>query len=107
MAIIATWNLGNLFRPGGDFGPKTNAVYDAKLDGLARVIDAIVPDVLAVEEVGDRDALSDLVIASTSTGTSTPQASSRSATRSASASSRASRSPTPKTSAPSRPAWRR
>ena len=53
MAIIATWNLENLFRPGGDFGPKTNAVYDAKLDGLARVIDAIVPDVLAVEEVGD------------------------------------------------------
>jgi hypothetical protein len=24
MAIIATWNLENLFRPGGDFGPNTN-----------------------------------------------------------------------------------
>jgi hypothetical protein len=61
MAIIATWNLENLFRPGGDFGPKTRPIYDAKLDGLARVIDAIGPDVLAVEEVGDPDALSDLV----------------------------------------------
>jgi predicted extracellular nuclease len=61
MAVIATWNLENLFRPGSDFGPKTNAVYDAKLDALARVIDAIGPDVLAVEEVGDTKALADLV----------------------------------------------
>jgi hypothetical protein len=43
MAIIATWNLENLFRPGGDFVPKTNAVYETKLDGLARVIEAIAP----------------------------------------------------------------
>ena len=61
MAIIAIWNLENLFRPGGDFGPKTSAVYDAKLDGLVRVVDAIGPDVLAVEEVGDPNALADLV----------------------------------------------
>jgi len=61
MAVIATWNLENLFRPGSDFGPRTKAVYDAKLDGLARVIDAIGPDVLAVEEVGDPAALADLV----------------------------------------------
>ena len=45
----------------GDFGPRTKAVYDAKLGGLATVIGAIAPDVLAVEEVGDPDALSELV----------------------------------------------
>src|SRR5919198_2395130 len=61
MAVIATWNLENLFRPGGDFGPKAKAVYDAKLAGLASVIEAISPDVLAVEEVGDPDASGDLV----------------------------------------------
>ena len=61
MAVIATWNLENLFRPGADFGPRTTSVYDAKLAGLARIIDAIGPDVLAVEEVGDPDALGDLV----------------------------------------------
>jgi hypothetical protein len=47
--------------PGRDFGPKTDAVYDAMLDRLARAIAAIGPDVLAVEEVGDPEALGDLV----------------------------------------------
>lgn len=49
-----------MFRPGGKFGPKTKDVYDAKLTGLARVIDAMAPDVLAVDEVGDPEALEGL-----------------------------------------------
>jgi endonuclease/exonuclease/phosphatase family protein len=60
MVVVATWNLENLFRPDSDFGPKTEDVYETKLSGLARVIGAMQPDVLAVEEVGDPDALADL-----------------------------------------------
>jgi endonuclease/exonuclease/phosphatase family metal-dependent hydrolase len=58
---VATWNLENLFRPGSEFGPTDQATYEAKLDGLASVIGQLAPDVLAVEEVGDPDALADLV----------------------------------------------
>jgi|1186.fasta_scaffold65928_2 endonuclease/exonuclease/phosphatase family metal-dependent hydrolase len=58
---VATWNLENLFRPGSEFGPRDQATYETKLDGLATVIGRIAPDVLAVEEVGDPDALADLV----------------------------------------------
>ena len=61
LVVVATWNLENLFRPNSEFGPKTEAVYDQKLDALAAVIEAMKPDVLAVEEVGDPEALSDLV----------------------------------------------
>jgi endonuclease/exonuclease/phosphatase family metal-dependent hydrolase len=61
VVVLATWNLENLFRPGGDFGPRTRAAYDAKLAGLARVIGEMRPDVLAVQEVGDPLALGDLV----------------------------------------------
>ena len=62
MSTIATWNLENLFRPGTEFGPSDAATYDAKLTGLAAVIDGLAPDVLAVQEVGDPDALADLVV---------------------------------------------
>jgi endonuclease/exonuclease/phosphatase family metal-dependent hydrolase len=58
--IVATWNLENLYLPGGEFGPRDQAAYDAKLDALARTIDAVRPDVLAVQEVGDPAALDDL-----------------------------------------------
>jgi endonuclease/exonuclease/phosphatase family metal-dependent hydrolase len=61
MITVATWNLENLFRPGTEFGPADAATYDAKLAGLAAVIDRLAPDVLAVQEVGDPDALADLV----------------------------------------------
>ena len=57
---IGTWNLENLFRPGGPAGPTTQAAYDAKLDALATTITALDPDVLAVQEIGDPDALDDL-----------------------------------------------
>ena len=57
---IGTWNLENLFQPGGDAGPRTDAAYEAKLDALAAVIRQLAPDVLAVQEVGDPTALVDL-----------------------------------------------
>jgi endonuclease/exonuclease/phosphatase family metal-dependent hydrolase len=58
---VGTWNLENLFRPGSSFGPKDKVVYDEKLAALAARINAIAPDVLGVQEVGDPDALADLV----------------------------------------------
>jgi endonuclease/exonuclease/phosphatase family metal-dependent hydrolase len=61
MTIIGTWNLENLFRPGGPFGPKDDATYEAKLAALAATITSSAPDVLGVQEVGDPDALDDLV----------------------------------------------
>ena len=62
MARIATWNLENLFRPGGGSGaPTTAAAYAAKLAALAGTIGRLDPDVLAVQEVGDPAALQDLV----------------------------------------------
>jgi endonuclease/exonuclease/phosphatase family metal-dependent hydrolase len=61
MLAVATWTLENLYRPGGAFGPKTQALYDDKLDQLAATITSIAPDVLAVQEVGQPAALADLV----------------------------------------------
>ncbi|QWZ09734.1 endonuclease/exonuclease/phosphatase family protein [Nocardioides panacis] len=62
MARVATWNLENLFRPGGGSGaPTTTAAYDAKLTALAGTIGRLDADVLAVQEVGDPAALQDLV----------------------------------------------
>ncbi len=58
--VVATWNLENLFRPGSDDGPGDEQTYEAKLTELARVIGEIAPDVLAVQEVGDPEALEDL-----------------------------------------------
>jgi endonuclease/exonuclease/phosphatase family metal-dependent hydrolase len=58
--VVATWNLENLFRPGGEAGPSDEQQYEAKLAELARVIGEIDPEVLAVQEVGDLDAFEDL-----------------------------------------------
>ncbi|TYK46876.1 endonuclease/exonuclease/phosphatase family protein [Actinomadura decatromicini] len=60
MTVVGTWNIENFFKPGGDFGPKDKAAYDAKLAGLAATIRTSGADVLAVEEVGDPDALAEL-----------------------------------------------
>ena len=57
---IATWNLENLFEPPSEFGPKTDAEYDAKLVALAGAITRMDPHVLAVQEVGDPAALQEL-----------------------------------------------
>jgi endonuclease/exonuclease/phosphatase family metal-dependent hydrolase len=59
--IVATWNLENLFRPGTEYGPTSEEVYDEKLATLARVITEMDPDVLAVQEVGSSEASQDLV----------------------------------------------
>src|SRR2546428_2534148 len=61
MFKVMTWNLENLFRPGGPSGPADPDVYKAKLHGLAATINGQAPDVLAVQEIGDPDALADLV----------------------------------------------
>jgi hypothetical protein len=62
MTRIGTWNLQNLFRPGGGSGsPGDEDAYSAKLDALARTISGLEPDVLAIQEVGDPAALQDLV----------------------------------------------
>jgi endonuclease/exonuclease/phosphatase family metal-dependent hydrolase len=58
--VAGTWNLENLFRPGGEAGPSDEQQYEAKLTELARVIGEINPDALAVQEVGDLEALDDL-----------------------------------------------
>jgi endonuclease/exonuclease/phosphatase family metal-dependent hydrolase len=58
---VGTWNLENLFRPGNTAGPPDDATYQAKLAGLAARIDELAPDVLGVEEIGEPEALADLV----------------------------------------------
>ncbi|MEP9384015.1 endonuclease/exonuclease/phosphatase family protein [Nocardioides cheoyonin] len=60
MVTIGTWNLENLYRPGGD-GPTTQEAYDAKLATLVDTIKAHAPDVLAVQEVGQPAAFTDLL----------------------------------------------
>ncbi|RRQ26236.1 endonuclease [Rhodococcus sp. Eu-32] len=57
MVRIATWNVENLFLPGEDSGPRSDADFDAKADALAAVIDVMNLDVLAVQEIGSREAL--------------------------------------------------
>ncbi|MGW4336659.1 endonuclease/exonuclease/phosphatase family protein [Rhodococcus koreensis] len=54
---IATWNVENLFLPGSMSGPETVAEFAAKADALAAAIGRMNPDVLAVQEIGDRAAL--------------------------------------------------
>ncbi|MEV0257127.1 endonuclease/exonuclease/phosphatase family protein [Streptomyces sp. NPDC050732] len=58
--IVGTWNLENLYRPGGEYGPKDKVTYEAKLASLAAAVTALGPSVLGVQEVGDRAALEDL-----------------------------------------------
>jgi endonuclease/exonuclease/phosphatase family metal-dependent hydrolase len=55
-----TWNVENLFRPDPQ-DARAVAAYPAKLDGLAAVVTAVAPDVLALQEVGGQDAADDLV----------------------------------------------
>jgi hypothetical protein len=55
-----TWNIQNLFPVGHDEGPATQQEYDDKIGGLAEVIDAVGPDLLALQEVGPEQVLADL-----------------------------------------------
>ncbi len=59
--LLGTWNLENLFLPGGPSGPKDKAAYETKLAALAAVITELDPALLGVQEVGDPAALRDLV----------------------------------------------
>ncbi|KUM76560.1 endonuclease/exonuclease/phosphatase family protein [Streptomyces griseorubiginosus] len=59
--LLGTWNLENLYRPGGPFGPRDKAAYDAKLAALAATVTGLDPTLLAVQEVGEPEALQDLV----------------------------------------------
>jgi endonuclease/exonuclease/phosphatase family metal-dependent hydrolase len=62
MTRIGTWNLENLARPSSAEGaPDNQAAYQGKLDTLAASITGLDPDVLAIQEVLDPDALGDLV----------------------------------------------
>lgn len=61
MLTVGTWNLENLFCPGDEGGPSSEELYDAKLTVLAMTISTFAPDVLAVQEVGNPQALADLV----------------------------------------------
>ena len=58
---VMTWNLENLFRVGHPSGPKTPEEYAQKLSSLADVILELDPDVLAAQEIGGTDSLSDLI----------------------------------------------
>lgn len=58
--LLGTWNLENLYRPGGPFGPADRAAYESKLAALAAVITELDPALLGVQEVGDPGALEDL-----------------------------------------------
>ncbi|WP_328862560.1 endonuclease/exonuclease/phosphatase family protein [Streptomyces sp. NBC_00306] len=59
--LLGTWNLENLYRPGGPYGPRDGVVYEAKLAALAATLEALGPTVLGIQEVGDPEALQDLV----------------------------------------------
>lgn len=59
--LLGTWNLENLYRPGGPFGPKDKAAYEAKLAALAAVITELDPILLGLQEVGEPEALRDLI----------------------------------------------
>lgn len=62
MAVLTvmTWNVQNLFPVGHEDGPDSREEYEAKLAGLAGVIDEVEPDVLALQEVGPEPVLADL-----------------------------------------------
>jgi endonuclease/exonuclease/phosphatase family metal-dependent hydrolase len=56
-----TWNVENLFKPGAASEAPSQAIYDAKIQGLAATINGQAPDALSLQEIGDPAALDDLV----------------------------------------------
>jgi endonuclease/exonuclease/phosphatase family metal-dependent hydrolase len=57
---VMTWNVQNLLPVGHPDGPATDGEYRAKLAAVAEVIDAVAPDVVALQEVGSAQVLADL-----------------------------------------------
>jgi endonuclease/exonuclease/phosphatase family metal-dependent hydrolase len=55
-----TWNVENLFRPGGMAGVSDPGLYEQKLANLASMITGHRPDVIGLQEIGDPGALDDL-----------------------------------------------
>jgi endonuclease/exonuclease/phosphatase family metal-dependent hydrolase len=55
-----TWNAENLFAPDLDAGDGEHQRYQQKLQLLARVINDLDPDVVALQEVGGEEPLADL-----------------------------------------------
>ena len=60
MVVVGTWNVENLFSA-GDFAPTSEAVYRAKLEGVAATIVDGGLDVVGLQEVGDATAFADLL----------------------------------------------
>lgn len=58
-----TWNVENLFRPGLSAPAEDQERYQHKLGLLARVINALAPDVIGFQEVGGEEPLLDLQLA--------------------------------------------
>jgi endonuclease/exonuclease/phosphatase family metal-dependent hydrolase len=61
MFKVMTWNVENLFKLDAPSGTPTKAAYNTKIRQLASTINDQSPDALAVQEIGDTDALDDLV----------------------------------------------
>lgn len=59
---VMTWNIENWFRPDhpSGSGPRDQETYQRKLTNLVRTIQAVSPDVIGLQEVGDEDAFGDL-----------------------------------------------
>lgn len=57
---LTTWNIENLFRPLPTAPKRQRLAYDAKLAFLAGTLDTLTPDVVALQEVGSPQALTDL-----------------------------------------------
>jgi len=60
---VATWNVENLFLPGGEAGPSSDEVYQLKLAYLGATITGVGPDAICLQELGGDEPLADLVAA--------------------------------------------
>jgi predicted extracellular nuclease len=62
-------DVQNLFPAGSADGPNTLNDCDDKLNALAGTVQALAPDVLALQEIGNTACLQDLLVASAAPGT--------------------------------------
>jgi endonuclease/exonuclease/phosphatase family metal-dependent hydrolase len=60
---VATWNVENLFLPGGAAGPSSDELYRVKVAYLAATITAVGPDAICLQELGGEEPLGHLVVA--------------------------------------------
>ena len=58
---VMTGNVENLYRAGNEYGPDSQKEYERKLKSLADAILHLNPDVLAVQEIGEPEAFTELV----------------------------------------------